>query len=443
MDTIVALSTPWGRSGVGVIRISGPEALTIAQTVCGTHLEWVDRRASVRSARDDDGQILDEVLTLWMKGPKSFTGEDVVEISAHGNPVILASIIDRLIRVGARPARPGEFTRQALLNGRADLLQAEAINALIHARSIAGVRDAVQGLGGELSGAVASMTESLLDVAAELEARLDHPDDDLSLKSDELVAKTLASLSHQAEEFAASWTSSKVRQAGATVAIVGPVNAGKSSLFNHLVGVERALVSARPGTTRDVVERAVLLDGLDITFMDTAGEGGTDDPLEAAGVALGRSLSDEVDLVLVVVPTDRAPSAVTTATMDRTQAKTRLIVGSFADEDPHSDAPQVDYRISNLNGGGIEELRSAIRKQLGALETGGEVACVLSQRQHDLFRAVARCTATAEQALLGILGPAVAATETVMAIERLGELVGMDAKEAVLDRLFSRFCIGK
>ena len=173
MDTIVALSTPWGRSGVGVIRLSGPEALTIAQAVCGVHPDWVDRRASLRRAADEDSQIIDEVLTQWMKGPRSFTGEDVVEISAHGNPVILAAIIDRLIRAGARPARPGEFTRQALLNGRADLLQAEAINALIHARSIAGVRDAVHGLGGELSQAVATMTETLLDVAAELEARLD------------------------------------------------------------------------------------------------------------------------------------------------------------------------------------------------------------------------------------------------------------------------------
>ena len=443
MDTIVALSTPWGRSGVGVIRLSGPEALTIAQTVCGVHPEWVDRRASLRRAADEDGQIIDEVLTQWMKGPRSFTGEDVVEISAHGNPVILAAVIDRLIRAGARPARPGEFTRQALLNGRADLLQAEAINALIHARSIAGVRDAVHGLDGELSQAVATMTETLLDVAAELEARLDHPDDDLSLKSDEAVAEVLAALTQQADGLAASWTSSKVRQAGATVAIVGPVNAGKSSLFNHLVGVERALVSARPGTTRDVVERAVLLEGLDITFMDTAGEGGTDDPLEAAGVALGRSLSEDADLILVVVPMNRAPDATTAAILDRTQSSARLCVGSFLDESIHADAPPVDHRISNLSGQGIDALRDAIRAQLGARSTGGEVATVLSQRQHDLFRAVARCTSTAREALLGMLGPAVAATETVMAIERLGELVGLDAKEAVLDRLFSRFCIGK
>lgn len=443
MDTIVALSTPWGRSGVGVIRLSGPEALTIAQTVCGAHPDWIDRRASVRQVTDEEGRVLDEVLVQWMKGPKSFTGEDVVELSPHGNPVILAAIIDRLIRAGARAARPGEFTRQALLNGRADLLQAEAINALIHARSIAGVRDAVQGLSGDLSDAVSSMTETLLDVAAELEARLDHPDDDLSLKSDSVVAATLASLSQHAEELADSWTSSKIRQAGATVAIVGPVNAGKSSLFNHLVGVERALVSDRPGTTRDVVERAVLLDGLDITFMDTAGEGGTDDPLEAAGVALGRSLSEAADLVLVVMPLDQAPSTVTSAILERTHQAARLCIGSFSDGPSHSDAPSVDHRISNLSGEGIEELRAAVRVRLSVSTTGGEATSVLSQRQHDLFRSVARSASNAREALLGILGPAVAATETVMAIERLGELVGMDAKEAVLDRLFSRFCIGK
>lgn len=443
MDTIVALSTPWGRSGVGVIRLSGPAALTIAQEVCGDHPSWIDRRSAVRQARDERGQSLDEVLAQWMKGPRSFTGEDVVEISAHGNPVILAAIIDRLIAAGARPARPGEFTRQALLNGRADLLQAEAINALIHARSIAGVRDAVQGLSGELSATVAEMTESLLDVAAELEARLDHPDDDLSLQSDEAVASSLDTLTQRADALAASWSSGRLRQAGATVAIIGPVNAGKSSLFNHLVGVERALVSDRPGTTRDVVERAVLMDGLDVTFMDTAGEGGTDDPLEAAGVALGRSISDEADLVLLVLPQDRGADRVTEALIDRTESMPRIIVGSFSDGEPDPHAPQADHIISNLNEEGIDDLRAAIRSRLGDGQTGGEVAAVLSQRQHDLFHAVARRTATAREALLGILGPAVAATETVMAIERLGELAGIDAKEAVLDRLFSRFCIGK
>ena len=443
MDTIVALSTPWGRSGVGVIRLSGPEALTIAQEVCGDHPSWIDRRSAVRHARDKDGQPLDEVLAQWMKGPRSFTGEDVVEISAHGNPVILAAIIDRLIASGARPARPGEFTRQALLNGRADLLQAEAINALIHARSIAGVRDAAQGLSGDLGATVADMTEALLDVAAELEARLDHPDDDLSLQSDEAVASTLAALTERADVLAASWSSGRLRQAGATVAIIGPVNAGKSSLFNHLVGVERALVSARPGTTRDVVERAVLMDGLDVTFMDTAGEGGTDDPLEAAGVALGRSLSDEADLVLLVLPQDRGADGITQALIERTASMSRVIVGSFSDGMPDPAAPPADQLISNLSEEGIDELRSVIRSRLGDGQTGGEVALVLSQRQHDLFLAVARCTATAREALLGILGPAVAATETVMAVERLGEIAGIDAKEAVLDRLFSRFCIGK
>ena len=180
------------------------------------------------------------------------------------------------------------------------------------------------------------------------------------------------------------------------MAIVGPVNAGKSSLFNHLVGVERALVSSRPGTTRDVVERADV-EGLDITFMDTAGEEGTDDPLEAAGVALGRSLSEEADLILVVVPMNRAPDATTAAILERTQSSARLCVGSFLDESIHADAPSVDHRISNLSGQGIDALRDAIRAQLGARSTGGEVATVLSQRQHDLFRAVARCTSTARE----------------------------------------------
>ncbi len=443
MDTIVALSTPWGRSGVGVIRVSGPDALTIAQSVCSGDGQWVDRRVSVRRVVDHEQEPIDQVLAVWMKGPHSFTGEDVVEISAHGNPVILAAIIDCLIAAGARPARPGEFTRQALLNGRADLLQAEAINALIHAKSLAGVRDAAQGLSGELSHTAGEMTESLLDLAAELEARLDHPDDDLSLLSDEVVCARLEAVSRRALELAGTWSSSKRRQEGATVAIVGPVNAGKSSLFNQLVGVERALVSDRPGTTRDVVERAILLGGLDVTFMDTAGEGGTDDPIEAAGVSLGRSLSARADLILVVLPSNRPLCSASKELLERTRELDRLVVGTFLDTPSANECPVTDINISNHTGEGIDRLRDRIRERLGEGYLGGAGASLLSQRQHDLFHALARHALDGVAALKGPLGPAVAANETVMAIERLGELVGIDPREAVLDRLFSRFCIGK
>ena len=443
METIVALSTPWGRSGVGLVRISGPRALELSRAVCPGPRPWIERRVTLRRAVDKTGALIDEVVVSWMKGPKSYTGEDVVEFSAHGNPVILAALIDALVHVGARPARPGEFTRQALMNGRTDLLQVEAISALISARSMSGVRDAASAFSGEAENFANRLRERLLDVAAELEARLDHPDDDLSMASDAEVLTVLRSISEESTRMADSWESSRVRLEGASVALVGPVNAGKSSLFNHLVGTDRAIVSAQPGTTRDVVERSVLMDGLDVTFLDTAGEGGTSDPIEAAGVVLGRSLSASADLLLLVLPLDRVLSVSSLELLTRTANLPRIVVGTFSDVLSDDERIECDFQVSNLSGQGLPSLRQHIRERLGTAPTSGEQTVVLSQRQHDLYRSIAEHCDEAASALLGALGPAVSASEVVRAIERLGELMGIDAREAVLDRLFSRFCIGK
>ena len=443
MDTIVALSTPWGRSAIGVIRLSGPESQIIAARVCPSGPGWIPRRASLRTAVNKDGEAIDETLAVWMPGPSSYTGEDVVELSGHGNPVILAALMDALVSAGARPARPGEFTRRALENGRTNLLKAESLAALIGARSMAGVRDARSGLDGSLESESARLREQLLDAAAELEARLDHPDDDLSLRSDRSLADQLLKHASDASDTADTWAASKVRLEGASVALIGPVNAGKSSLFNHLVGSARALVSDRPGTTRDVVERGILIDGMDITFLDTAGEGGTEDALEQAGVALGQTLSARADLRLIVLPLDRPLSASAKRLMDRNDDKPHIVVGTFGDRTRDADGPQTDWVVDNTTAEGVDAVRDAVRSEVGcsAVTPGGAV--VLSQRQHDLFRAVGQHCDAAAAALQGALGPAVAASEVVFAVERLGELAGIDAREAVLDRLFSRFCIGK
>ena len=443
MDTIVALSTPWGRSAIGVIRLSGPEAQTLTARVCSAGPRWVPRRASLRRILDDDGRTLDEVVAVWMPGPNSYTGDDVVEISGHGNPVILNAVLDAFIALGARPARPGEFTRRALENGRTNVLKAESLQALIDARSLDGVRDAREGMDGAMETESAQMREALLDVAAELEARLDHPDDDLSLESDQAVIEALHRHAQTAMTTADTWMRSKMRIEGATVALIGPVNAGKSSLFNHLVGSARALVSDRPGTTRDVVERSVLLDGMDITFLDTAGEGGSHDPLEQAGVALGQSLSAQADLRILVVPSDRPLCAVSRALIERIRDQPHITVGTFGDRPSDPDFDLTDRRVDNVSGAGVGAVNAAIRNAVANASTSPGGAVVLSQRQHDLFRSISEHCSAAATALEGALGPAVAASEVVWAIERLAELEGIDAREAVLDRLFSRFCIGK
>jgi len=440
MDTIVALSTPWGRSAIGVLRLSGPAARTIAERVCPGGPTWVPRRASVRTVLDDGGNSIDDVLAVWMPGPNSYTGEDVVELSGHGNPVLLSAVLDALVSAGARPARPGEFTRRALENGRTNLLHAEALNALISARTREGTQDARSGLSGGMDEHVTGLRERLLDLAAELEARLDHPDDDLSRESDAAVCEKLLLICRESQETAETWSTSRIRQEGARVALIGPVNAGKSSLFNHLVGSQRALVSDRPGTTRDVVERGVLIDGMDITFMDTAGEGGTDDALEKAGVALGQSLSAGADLRLVVLPLH---CPMNDSVKDLLERGDHVVVGTFADHPPHPDGPEVHVSINNTTGEGVDGLCRRIRERVGMEHARDQEIVVLSQRQHDLYRAVGEHCEQASTALTGALGPAVAASEIVYAIERLGELAGIDAREAVLDRLFSRFCIGK
>jgi len=440
MDTIVALSTPWGRSAIGVLRLSGSDALSIVERVCPGLPKWHPRRASVRSAVDIDGQVIDEVLAVWMPGPKSYTGEDIVELSGHGNPLLLSALMDALVSAGARPARPGEFTRRALENGRTNLLHAEALNALISARTRAGARDARAGLSNGMEEQVDVIVEAMLDIAAELEARLDHPDDDLTHQSDESICVQLSDLAAQTAGTARTWSSSKIRLQGATVALIGPVNAGKSSLFNHLVGTERALVSDRPGTTRDVVERGTLIDGMDITFLDTAGEGGTEDDIEQAGLAMGQSLSADADLRLVVAPLHQAQHPSIEPLLKRGD---HILVGTFGDQPRHPKAPAVDIEVDNTTAEGVDELRQQIRTSVGLDESREQNVVVLSQRQHDLYRSVSLHCEEARHALTGALGPAVAASEIVYAIERLGELKGIDAREAVLDRLFSRFCIGK
>jgi len=425
-----------------LLRLSGPDALQLTRDVVKKNRRWTPRRLVLSRICAADGTLIDEALIAWMPGPKSYTGEDVVEISCHGNPVIIEMILDRLIQAGARPARAGEFTRRAVENGRSSLLQAESLAGLISAGTPQGVALAHQGMGGAVDDHANDLREHLLDLTAELEARLDHPGDDLGYESDTAVVEGLSRVSQQARALAQTWRQGRRCLRGASVALVGPVNAGKSSLFNHLIGKQRALVSATPGTTRDVIEQSVLLDGLDVRFLDTAGERSqTDDPIEAAGIALGRTLTEDVDLTLVLVPLHMKSDPSIADILMRTSDRHRLIVGTWLDSGESGD--EMDLCISNRTGAGIDALQKKIRSMLGANELGEVSTMLLSQRQHDLFRAVGEHADHAAVALQGMLGPAVAAEECIQALERLSELVGSRVREDVLDRLFQRFCIGK
>ena len=442
MDTIIASATPMGRSGVALIRLSGCDARNIVDQLLRKPQHWKDRAVSLAMVVDHQQKRLDQVLLTYMKAPRSFTGEDVVEMSCHGNPLIVQQIIEEAIRIGARLARPGEFTRRAVENKKMSFLQAEALNELIHSVSIEGVQVAQAGLSGNVDKNELEIREELLDICAEIEAKMDYPQEDLSYEDDQSVSEALLSIAQKAQESANAWRDNRIFLQGAKVTILGPVNAGKSSLFNHLVGSKRAIVNRRPGTTRDIVERRVILNGIDVCFFDTAGiRFSTDDPVEEEGIQMGLELAKQSDLCLLLIPVDQQLGVMGEVSR-QLDGVPLLWVGSHVDKAVEPTF-STDHKISNVTQEGIETLRDSIGRILGVKPSKDGKRVALSQRQYELFLAIASHVTQASNSLMGILGPAVAAEEVTQALERLAELRGENAREQVLDRLFSRFCIGK
>ena len=451
MDTIVACATPWGRAAIAVVRLSGPSVAAVLARICPRVGGLPEpRRAVLVRIRDEAGPI-DEGLLTWMPGPGSYTGEDCAEISCHGNPLIVERLLAACVAAGCRPALPGEFTRRAHTHGRMDLLRAEAVLQAIEARSVDGLDVASRALRGELGAWLADRQAALRDLGAELEARLDFPDqlelvpDGPSLQDDDDLAGRLGEARGALIEVAASYRRSRVQVRGARVALVGPTNAGKSSLFNTMLGRRRALVSPQPGTTRDVLEASTEIRGLPVLLMDTAGENRAPQALERDGLALRDELLADVDLVVVVLPAHRLEQPEVAQLLASSAARPRVLVGN------HADRPGARFELDGsallptcaVDGAGLEGLREAIAQALVGETPGDSAAVIASQRQHDLLRAAAAALGRARDALLGEAGVAVAAEELITALERLDSLGGGGVREEVLDTLFARFCIGK
>jgi len=438
---IVAAATPWGRSAIAVIRASGP-------SLDGLVAAWLTpmgprplgpsgpRRVQVRGP---DGAVVDDGMALWQRGPRTYTGEDTLEVSIHGNPLLVELALQGAVAAGARLADPGAFTRRAVALGRMDLLAAEGVDQAIRATSLAGLQIARDGLDGRVRAALEPLRSALLDVGAELEARLDYPADELAFEDDAALLARLADAAARARALADTAAAGRVLVDGARVALVGAVNAGKSSLFNALCGSRRALVHDRPGTTRDVLELPVRIGGLQLTLLDTAGERQTDDPIEAAGQALARELVADADLLLVVLRAG-PPSEVEATLLARTADRPRLVVYNGIDRPGAPPAPPGAWPTSAHTGAGLDALRAALVDRLVAAPTGG--LRLGSTRQRDLLRAFADAADAAAEAL-PLAGPAVAAEEVLRAIGEIDALTGADPREAVLDAVFRRFCIGK
>jgi tRNA modification GTPase len=451
-DTIVACATPWGRAAIAVVRLSGEGVAGLLSRICPRPGGLPEpRRAVLVRLRDSEGPF-DEGLLTFMPGPASYTGEDCAELSCHGNPLLVERLLAACVAAGARPALPGEFTRRAHANGRLDLLRAEAVLQAIEARSSGGLEVAAKALRGELGAWIGERQAELATLAAELEARLDFPDQlELlvdgapRLQDDEALAERLELARQELLRAAGSYRRARVQVDGARVALIGPVNAGKSSLFNALLGRRRALVSAQPGTTRDVLEASLEIRGLPVVLLDTAGENPQPEELERSGMALRDELLAEVDLRVLVLPAHQLDPEEHGELIARSDPGPLVLVGN------HADRPAARFELSGRaliptcapEGRGLDAVMDAIAEALVGEEPGASAAVVASQRQHELLRSAAEHLAHARWALRGEAGVAVAAEELIAALEGLDAMGGGGVREEVLDTLFARFCIGK
>ncbi|MFK7930023.1 MAG: tRNA uridine-5-carboxymethylaminomethyl(34) synthesis GTPase MnmE [Myxococcota bacterium] len=446
-DVIVAAATPWGRAALAVVRLSGPGLANVLDAWVRPHRDGP--RVSGRTRRVDvlaEGQVIDDGVLVVGLAPATFTGEPTAELTVHGNPVLLERVLAAAVAAGARMARPGEFTRRAVLHGKLDLVQAEAVHQVIEAPTAVGARLARQGLEGALSKEYEGLRSRLVQVAAELEARLDYPGDDLALEDDETVLRELDEVRKRAGALAGTASAGSVLVHGARVALVGAVNAGKSSLFNALLGRRRALVHDVPGTTRDVLEVQTQIAGLAVTLLDTAGERATEDPVEAAGLALAQELIADVDALIVVVRArPEGPSEAEQQILARTSGQPRVVALNGVDRaGVRLHVPGVTTVVPTvaLTGDGVDALGASLRRVLVRSEPAAGDLVVASARQRDCLRAVHHACEQAAEAM-PFAGVAAAAECVLGALDELDAMTGADTREDVLDALFSRFCIGK
>lgn len=428
--TIAAIATAAGRGAVGIVRVSGPRALAVlGRFVPGAAPK--PRVATLVHLRVD-GVVVDEALALWFPGPRSFTGEDVVELQTHGSPVLLEVLLRQALREpGVRLAEPGEFTRRAVGNGRLDLTQAEAVVDLIEARSESEVRSAAARLEGALATVLNGLYQPLLAVSAELEGALDFPDEAEGVEAG--VRPQLEAALRAAGELERMAVAGSRLRRGGLVVLYGPVNAGKSTLFNRLAGSARALVDDEPGTTRDALEANLVLGGMAVTLVDTAGLRSTPGRVEALGIEKTRSLISQADVAVLLIPPGATDQSLAEWRREAADEK-RLEVWGKSDLGLSS-----GLAVSGLSGAGVDALTTAIVER-GRFQVSDTV---IANEQHLEALGVAR---TALERAIGALEVApldVVAGEVGLALAALARLMGLDHSRERLDALFARFCIGK
>ncbi len=458
-DTIVAISTPPGRGGIGIVRLSGPEAASIAAQLVSLRHPLEAGRARLADVLEDaraDGTKIDEAMVTFFAAPHSYTTEDVVEIAAHGSPVVLELLLRRAMDLGARMAMPGEFTQRAFLSGRLDLTQAEAVRDLIDAQTLTQARQAASQMGGALSRRVAPVKQELVELVALLEAGIDFAEDDVDVTPQSEIARRIDELTPPLTALEASFARGRIVHDGLSLAIVGRPNAGKSSLFNRLVERDRAIVTATPGTTRDLVTERIAVDGIPIELVDTAGLREGLEEVEQLGIARSREALADADLVLVVLDATqqlneeeyRLLAAVAGRPMivavNKSDLKSDSVAGD-APADPTNNTALQDLSVlatSALTGQGITELRA----QIVAMATGGaaaETGLVTNLRQHQAIAVALTALADAAHANATKIPHEMILLDLYRGLWALDSLTGQTTTEDILSFIFSTFCIGK
>jgi tRNA modification GTPase len=444
-DTIVALATPVGRAGLGIVRLSGAQSRSIAERILSFPKEprWKAWTSQLAALIDDQGATIDQVVTTFFEKPLSYTAEDVVEIACHGAPVVLRHCLERSLEAGARLAEPGEFTLRAYLNGRIDLPQAEAVRDLIEATTLYQARVAAQQLEGSVSRRIRPIKDQLVELIALLEAGIDFAEDDVSVAPPEEILRRIDGVERGLAELVRSFDSGKLVYQGFTLAIAGRPNVGKSSLFNRLLEQDRAIVTHIPGTTRDLVSETTSLEGIPVKLVDTAGIRASGDLVESLGIERSYSAMADADLTLLVLDISAELAEEDRALLEKLTDRRPLLVGNKVDQGARLSLETL-VPVSALTGEGIAGLRQAVLERLApdglaAPESGS----LTSIRHVSLLRESLEALANARRAVEFGIPHEMILLDLYATLRPIDAVTGATTADDILNRIFSTFCIGK
>ena len=440
-ETIAAISSPPGEGAIALVRVSGPEAVAVADRIYRGKQKPSHFQSHVQHFGEllDGERVVDQVMLSVHRAPHSYTGEDLVEIGCHGGILVTAQVLELCLRAGARAARPGEFSERAFLNGTMDLTQAEAVIDLIRAQTDLGLRAATEQLQGRLASEVKEIRDALVDLLAHVEAAIDFPEEDIAPHEGERLRSRLAEIRREIDRLLGTAAHGRILREGVRVVIYGATNAGKSSLLNRLLGYDRAIVSPIAGTTRDTIEEVINMRGIPIRLLDTAGVRESADELERAGIARTEKSLESADLILHVADVS-APKGDDSVEADRRE----LLLLNKSDLAEHPDWRESDaLRISCVSDGGLAGLEDAILSRIGEQHVQPESSLAINTRHRDCLRRALEACDRAAATFAANHSPEYAALDLRTALDAVVEIIGAAGDDAILDSVFAQFCIGK